>query len=324
MANMWADVARGLDRDRLEWLKREDLPADYHFTSQATVLEDIARDASAAAYMSEAGLWDGLGIGQPNADGQAAALDALLTELDRFKVSADANVNPNQERQSIVNGLLEHRNWLAKNARPYGVHDAGAIEQELQRIQAVRVETEHLKEEALNALESIRIRAAETGAVSAATLYTERAAEEDKAAGWASKGVAAAMAGFVVSALALFEWWAPDPDAKTGAAISAVAGRALVLATIAYGITFFAKNFRAHRHLAAVNRFKANALEATPLLREGIATDDQRDVIVGELVRAVFAVPETGFVDANGESVTIQTPVHALVSGMGGARSTSN
>ena len=324
MANAWADVAGGFTPEYLQGLMREDLPAGYRFTDQADVLEEIARDASTAAYLSDRGLWDTAGINPTNADQQANSLTDVLRRMERFEVSPDADANPNQERMKILDELLGHRNWLVKFARPFRASGSGsdAIQAELQLLRNARAETERVREEAKSALESIRTRAADTGAVSAATLYKDRATAEDQDATTALWWVAAAMAGFIVSALVMFVWLAPDPDAKTGAAISAVAGRALVLATVAYGITFFAKNFRAHRHLAAVNRFKANALEATPLLREGIATDDQRDVIVAELVRAVFAVPETGFVDAHGESVTIQTPVHALLSGVGRSPST--
>lgn len=324
MANAWADVAGGLTPEYLQGLTREDLPAGYRFTDQADVLEEIASDASTAAYMSDRGLWDSAGINPTNADQQATSLANVLKRIERFEVSPDADANPNQERVNILDELLGHRNWLVKFARPFRAPGSGsdAIQAELQLLRNARAETERVREEAKGALESIRTRAADTGAVSAATLYKDRAEAEDHDATIALRWVGAAMTGFVVSALVMFVWLAPDPDAKTGAVISAVAGRALVLATVAYGITFFAKNFRAHRHLAAVNRFKANALEATPLLREGIATDDQRDVIVAELVRAVFAVPDTGFVDANGESVTIQTPVHALLSGVGRSPST--
>ncbi len=322
MPSTWSDIAGGLTSQQIESLRREDLPPGYQFLNETEMLEEIARDASVAAYMSERELWGAPGLNPQNAEAQADGLAQLITQLERFEVSPGA-ANPNKERQEIVDGIRAHRDWLAKNVRPYRAPEADTVPDERQRILAVLDEIVTLRNEAVHTLDTIRTRAAETGAVSAATLYKDRATAEDTAGRWAAWGVTATMAGFVVTALVLFEWWAPDPDAKTGAAISAIAGRALVLATIAYGITFFAKNFRAHRHLAAVNRFKANALEATPLLREGIATDDQRDVIVGELVRAVFAVPETGFVDANGESVTIQTPVHALINGMGSTRSTS-
>lgn len=324
MTKVWADVARRLSPGYLRALMRDDLPTGYRFTDQVDVFADIARDASTAAYLSDQGLWDAAGISPTEADKQGAYLTALLTRIEQFEVSPDADANPNQERIKIVNELLGHRNWLVKFARPFRTPDSAsdAIQNELQLLRNARAETERVREEAKTALESIRTRAADTGAVSAATLYKDRATAEDKDATTALWGVGVAMSVFVVSALVMFVWLAPDPEAKTGATISAVAGRALALATVAYGITFFAKNFRAHRHLAAVNRFKANALEATPLLREGIATDDQRDVIVAELVRAVFAVPETGFVDANGESVTIQTPVHALLSGVGRSSST--
>lgn len=132
-----------------------------------------------------------IGINHQNAEQQAAARDPVLTRIEQFEMSPDANPNPNQERRQIVTDLAVQRNWLVKHAHPYRAPEAGAVQNELQRIQTVPAETERLKEEAQNALESIRTRVADTGAVSAASLYKERAIEEDNAAKNAARGVAA-------------------------------------------------------------------------------------------------------------------------------------
>lgn len=316
--NRWTALIDSMTPTRIANLERSDLPSAYQFADLQGMFEEIREDARTAAYLTANNLWNVAGIHPTNGEEQSEAVETALKRVEDFHVEPigdDTTWNPNSEKTSLRAELAQQHAWLVKNARPFGGKRDRSVSDVTRALEADRNRLQEVVAEAQAALETIRTLAADKGAASAAVLYEDRAAAERASASNARKGLAVAGLLFVVGVVLLFDVARPDTS-DTAKALVGIAGRSLVLATVAFGVAFFARDYRAHRHLEIVNRFKANALRATPLLREGIATDEDREVIVAELVRAVFAVPDTGFVSNQSDSMTIETPLSALIGGM--------
>lgn len=88
------------------------------------------------------------------------------------------------------------------------------------------------------------------------------------------------------------------PPSEWTAYIRDLGVRIFVLGIGLYAVGFMVKAYRANQHLLVVNEHKANALK-TFLLFQASASEDgtTRDLITAELVKAVFAADETGFLD---------------------------
>lgn len=112
--------------------------------------------------------------------------------------------------------------------------------------------------------------------------------------------VAAGIAAVVVAvtAVILFATLDESKDAPWSAYARDLGVRIFGLGLGLYIVSFLVRSYRANQHLLVVNEHKANALK-TFLLFQASADEGgtTRDLITAELVKAVFAADETGFLD---------------------------
>lgn len=325
----WADVNASLTEGHIKKLLRPDL-GDLSFVGSKHLFEDLRDDSAVAASLDARDGWDlveenrksALRHDQPYS---SEATAQLLKEIEDFNPAA-ASTAPAEAKAELERRLREHRKALGAAVRPVGriAPDLGIDIAALSRAVKDAEEIAAKKPAIDQVLANLQTAAAEEGATEAAKFYRKQADDEEKAAGRSFKWVVGTVVAFIAVAGLIFftPGLKPSDNLSSGSAIVEVAGRTLILAVLAFLITLTARDYRAHRHLSTVSRFKEHALNATPLLHDSIANNEEHfGVVLATLVDAVFAVPETGFVNAGGETTTITTPAAALMPGLTGRNS---
>jgi hypothetical protein len=111
-------------------------------------------------------------------------------------------------------------------------------------------------------------------------------------------GAAVSAAVVAILAIILFVTIKDRPTSEWVAYIRDLGVRIFVLGIGLYVINFMVKGYRANQHLLVVNEHKANALKTFRLFQDAASGEGTtRDLITAELVKAVFAPDETGFLD---------------------------
>ncbi len=108
------------------------------------------------------------------------------------------------------------------------------------------------------------------------------------------------------------DWkWAGMPDSSNEAEVWSEFARQLlakvfILGSLSFGVAFASKIYRTNSHLQAVYEQKAKALQTFKLLVDA-AGDDAKELVLAELVRAVFTSADTGVLDKATEHTIVDS-----------------
>lgn len=154
---------------------------------------------------------------------------------------------------------------------------------------------------------ALKAKAADVGTLKLAFYYEEEAKKHARVAWITVGGLAAVTAASVYIGFQILEG-IPIPEEKsddwTFFARNALA-RAFIVAALSYGIAFTARIYRSNAHLRAVYMQKASALKTYHLFSASRSNEDDRTMILAELVRAVFSAADTGVLDKGGSDHTV-------------------
>lgn len=73
-------------------------------------------------------------------------------------------------------------------------------------------------------------------------------------------------------------------------------GRRVDLGVATAAVVFCTRNYRVNKHLESLDRTRFIVLETASLFVDGVSTDEARTIVTAELVRAVFASGDTGYI----------------------------
>lgn len=220
---------------------------------------------------------------------------AVLTELDEREPVVTASLDFAREELARANGDKDTTKQL---------EEAKELRARLAALEADRVRLAEEIEESRPAVEAYRQVASSSGAEDLAAAYeaeADRHAEQWRF--WLKwlLGAVAATLGLGVGTILVGR---PGDDATTQELVSSLALDALVLGILLYLVRLTASQFRVHRHLEAVGRSKAAALNTFRRIVVGPSDADARAAVAVALAQAVFAPDATGFVDPSQDQVT--------------------
>ena len=310
MDRTWLEISRDLTPERISILLRPELSDGWSFEDMRETLEDIAFDAQGAASLTQRSSWDA--TQDPSGESQATKLQGYLDALETFDPNPRSNPDAAQDAQQLRRQLRDMRRWLITNVRPYARFSQMEIAAAVDQARASAERARDFEAQLETAVKSFRADSTDVGATSGSTVFEQEAKSQARQAKRALIG----LFGFILVLVGVsieFLVTTGNQAADTGDAILAASGRFAVLAALAYGIPFSARNYRAHKHLEAVCRFKANTLKVTPFIYEGSGEQSRRDIVLSEMVRSVFASPETGF-GLGGDPMILTSPVSTLIS----------
>ncbi len=251
-----------------------------------------------------------------------AAANAFLTVLDESrKMSTQDAAN-----RSHRNGFEERFRNAVKNVyttvTPYvayartgsadSARRAETAQKDAARVSAARAEAEAV-------LLAMQKAAAETGVEVHANLFSTQAGKHTEGAKvWlivasllgALTAVAAWLAatGRLLVPVVTAELTTPQgPEAVW----QLLAGKVLLFSVLYFGVLFAAKNYRAHRHNALINKHRSNALQTFQTFVKSTESAIVRDQVLLAATEAIFAGATTGYLGKEQEQSS--TPVLGMI-----------
>lgn len=223
--------------------------------------------------------------------------------------------------ETIQNALLPAISMSSKDKDTYLALENKLAAIEIVQDQSIQINSEMLalKQELDERLMQERLTSTEVGTSQASLYFQSRAdahAETAKKFGIAALGVTA----FVVLWVFLpfghplnIHWQ------STSVAESIIQGiphfTILALGTFAIGLLL--RNYRVNQHLSVLNRTKATTLHAGESFVKSVRDTSTRDIILETVVRSVFALGETGYLQGDqerqmNESPNLSSLIHAI------------
>lgn len=241
-------------------------------------------------------------------------IDTLLKEMSTYGPKTQ---NPSAKRDEFLHTAEGLRDIVMTRLRPLIRLDA---DEQVRNVDIALEETEKLGrslQSRLNELESQQAALAESSAGSAAAdlakFYKKQAESHDATAtSYLKLGVAAGLILVTLTGIFLFSW---PPKATAGQTsqqwiefVGSAVARLVVLSLVGFVVAFCVRNYRVNMHLEVLNKRRENALNTFGLMQAGVTSEDARNLVVGELVRAVFMSEETGFLGVSTDRTVIESP----------------
>lgn len=273
---------------------------------------DIKFEGAAAAHES---IYEIVGIlaGLPYARLPEGAANQVIQAIDRvyawIKKNNDFTLNvgnPSAERDQIVQNLINNEKDLYQNTQqwiPFLAYLKGDIPKQLANIETSVLLSNQKAEDFENWLGGRRgefdkiIQATrEASAKAGVGVFTqdfldEGIARESDAKSWLVRSSISAIATVLVAFLFFFGEHPTEP-----AAIVQYATSKIVILTMFIGITAWcAGNYKANKHQATVNRYKAHALRTFQAFVQASDNPSVRDAVLMETTRAIFAQSQSGY-----------------------------
>lgn len=221
-----------------------------------------------------------------NAEQSAVSRDAYLgTCLDNFLAAAAQWLSVVTYLQDEPSGKVA--SWISKLAD---------YENELA---ARRTNAKQQEEEIAKIIEAARQTATAVAASTfAKSFYDEAERMREIAVEW----MFATVGMLIVTTVFTFAIWITSlTDPGTTAIVQFIGGKVAVFAVLLFGTLWCSKNYRALKHLEAVNRHRALSIHTFEAFAKSARDDATRDAVLLEATRAVFALAPTGYVDGRGD-----------------------
>jgi len=251
-------------------------------------------------------------------------LDSLLEGISAYWGLADERPQARRNLEGAAQGL---RDLVIERLRPIVRADEAIIRRTVAEAQQVLNGLLATQSEMEKQQLALARTAGDAAASDLSTFYETQARGHAVAASrylWASGGAGVALVALTVAALFV----APPDYTSTGSTeqwIEVVRGtiaRLAVLSIVAFALVFCVRNYRVNMHLEVLNKRRENALNTFGLVQGAVTSEDARNIVVGELVRAVFMSEETGYLGTDTERTVIESPggvgmITALTRGAG-------
>lgn len=314
MTSQFESVLEKLSDERLTALRRDDL-AVMNLADAIPPLEAIRRDLRAADLATP----EDLPSNQVATAVQAVSnqLPQLLTQMEQWNPAGDGNST--SARNSFIQQARDIRNTVAIHLRPYVRPDFSSAAETAQRLSGIEKRHEelianatHTIQEATATVDELRTQAVKTAASRVSGYYkTAEKSHRDTARNYLiAAGLLSTILIFAV--LLIFRQSTNSaPGTDVAGAIKDLAARILVLLVLTAAVAFSARNYRINKHLEVLNHTRYNALETFQLFISGV-TEDARNIVVSELVRAVFNPGDTGYMNTDREQMIVDNPGSAL------------
>ncbi len=240
----------------------------------------------------------------------ANQIDALINGMGQYGATTE---NPNQERNKFRTQAENLRNLAIDRLRPIVRPDAAQIKRLAQEVEKERELLAAARAELSAQMSALAQSSATTAANDLSHFYEAEAKSHGDTANtffWA--GV---VAGVVLALITVYTLFVEPPSYDTSETseqwIDVVRGtvaRLAVLSLAAFALAFCVRNYRVNMHLEVLNKRRENALNTFGLMQASVTTDDARNIVVSELVRAIFTSEETGYLAVDSERTVIESP----------------
>ncbi len=271
---------------------------ELHFTQAIIQLKVILRLARALSQEFEDEMPSNIA---QQARGSLNSALMLLDQMTEFNLQQPSAVDAHHNIQTAMQNELNL--WIS-TVRPHirGTVEvaelAADLDARINEAADLQSAVRRLTEQSQGLVTTAATLAADMAAGNLSTYYSTQAENHRKAANRFLAGAAAGVVALaVVAGVVLSSIPNSDKDDLTDY-LRHLSPRVFVLGLGLYALGVVVRAYRANAHLRVVNEHKANALKTFRLFQESAAEPGTRDLITAELVKAVFAADETGFIDS--------------------------
>lgn len=251
-------------------------------------------------------------------------LASLVSEMQQYGPSVDS---PRAERDRLAAEAEELKDQVLVQVVPITRTDAAKVQEAMAAAESLRSEAQAVSarlNSALAEVEGMRVdlaaqqaalatASAGEAATDLATHYkTQAEAHAGTATTFFAAGVVAAVVLTVLTVVFLVvsppDYGDVGPSEKWLEVVRGTVARLAILSIAAFALAFCVRNYRVNMHLEVLNKRRQNALNTFGLLQAAVTSEDARNIVVGELVRAVFTSEETGYLGGESERTIIESP----------------
>lgn len=295
-------IIASLREDRLEQIAQRLKESPYRFDNSVAKLRVIRGIAEGLVQQDALELSANI---TNSLAGQRQQLDSLMLQLESFSPAQSDAAQVHSNLESQVEG---QREWWVQQVRP-SVRPPTDVVTRTVDIQLARESAREAAAEIEGLLAQVR-GAAGVVAADALSGYYARSADAyaKRARGFLiGAGVAlVALAGLAIYAFLIHPPPVHAGDQRTEIFIRGVLIRVLFLGIAGTAVAFATRNYRVSKHLQVVNEGKRNALNTYALFAKSAPTADAQTIITAELVRSVFDLGDTGFLNAAGDKTVFE------------------
>ncbi|MBK8615156.1 MAG: hypothetical protein IPN85_17235 [Flavobacteriales bacterium] len=180
------------------------------------------------------------------------------------------------------------------------LHEVASIREE------ARDELNKLLVEAQATLATLRETAAESGVTHHATVFSEEARAHDTMATTWLRTIYGTLTITVLCGIGLLflqlETLTGNADASNMAHVQFTITKVVLIAACFYALSLAARNYKAHRHNAVMNKHRQNALQTFETFVKASADEQTRNAVLLEAARTIYGNQSTGYLANTGDT----------------------
>lgn len=248
---------------------------------------------------------------QGTADSIIHSLESLHPIIDGIHDFDVERENPDARGQLVeqLHGQTEAIVEIVAPWLPYLAYAQGDVQQNIQQItdavtnaraivEAGREDVDKGKQEVASIIDAARDASAEAGVATFTRDFADKAAALEKTARWWLIATAA-FVGMTISLAIAFAHGLLLPTGESLAELLQVATTKLIVLGLLFSATIWCgRLYKATKHQAAVNEFRANGLKSFQAFVAATDDDATRNAVLLETTHAIFAHAPTGLIDA--------------------------
>ena len=230
------------------------------------------------------------------------------------------------QRTSILNQLKANVNALYKEAHmwiPFLAYQKGdvqkninaltrAVDEAKETVENSKKEISEKKDEINKIITAAREASASVGVAHfTADFLTEAKALETISEKWLRATVISAVLTIIAAILMLF--LINGEIHGTFKIIQLSTTKIVVLAVFLGATLWCGKIYKANKHLAIINKHRANSLKTFQAFTKAADNDQARDAVLLETTRAIFGITATGYLDSDSQSSDVGTRIIELI-----------
>ena len=307
---IYLDFANNFNDATLEELKRNDLGI-WNFEELMPTFRIIRQLLESADLVGEQ--W----IPNEKRGAISSHVGSLTAEVQRIRDLTQSTSNPNEIKTVVIRNVTDLKDGLLNSISPYVRLDINEISNlkadvtnSLEQLNEAKKQIALMIEEWDARQSAERVRNVEVGTSEASSFFDERAEAHENSAknfGISSLITAGILLGWTI--LVGFGPWRSRWDAKNpGQTILNDIPKIAIITLLSFALGIFVKNYRINQHLFVLNQTKSTTLKAGESFVKSVKDDSTRDIVLEAMVRSVFALGDTGFLDSGQERQIVDSP----------------
>lgn len=250
----------------------------------------------------------------------------VLQTLEQIRKFTVEQPNPVDNRNSLITSLKNQINEFYKITQiwiPYLAYQKGDVQKNIELLtQSVKFANNTLDEAKKNIqkkskeideiISIAREASASVGVAHFTADFSKEASElEDKSDKWLKATALFAALTLILAVLSIF--LINLKDLSTTQIIQLTTTKLLVLAILISATIWCGKIYKANKHLAVVNKHRANSLKTFQAFMKAAENDYARDAVLLETTKAIFSLSPTGYLDNDSSQLDASTKVIELI-----------